>query len=104
MLLCINDTYKMICSNPLGNHTFASVKGPEEYGFLKSSLEPVWNELGELIADPTLQIDEKEYDLNIVFGSDYKAIYCTCLYMYMYIYMCQTLVLHVHRQNVTYQH
>jgi hypothetical protein len=31
------------------NHTFASVRGPEEYEFLKACFEPVWRELQELI-------------------------------------------------------
>ena len=42
-----------ICMQPytLGNRTFASVKGPEEYDFLKISFQPVWKQLGDLIAD-----------------------------------------------------
>ena len=34
----------------VGNHTFASVKGEEDYDFLKAC--PVWEEVGEVIAHP----------------------------------------------------
>ena len=64
----------------LGNHTYASVRGPEAYEFLKASFEPVWKELGELIADPTVHIKDHDYRLNIVFGSDYKVHTHTCKY------------------------
>ncbi|CAI7989297.1 hypothetical protein GBAR_LOCUS175, partial [Geodia barretti] len=54
------------------NHTFASVKGPEEYEFLKACFEPVWRELQELIEYPFLCINGTQIQLDIVFGSDYK--------------------------------
>jgi hypothetical protein len=57
----------------IGNHTFASVRGPEQYDFLKACFEPVWKELQDLIADPHLVICGKEVHLDIVFGSDYKV-------------------------------
>lgn len=56
-----------------GNHTFASVKGPQEYSFLKASLEPVWEELNELIRNPSITHNGRDISLNIVFGSDYKV-------------------------------
>ena len=69
--LCIlTKLLKLIC---LGNHTFASVKGPEDYNFLKASFEPVWKELGDLIADPFVYVKGKEYQHDIVCGSDYKV-------------------------------
>ena len=55
------------------NHTFASVKGPEEYEFLKACFEPVWRELQELIEYPFLCINGTQIQLDIVFGSDYKV-------------------------------
>ena len=73
-----------------GNHTFASVKGPEVYEFLKAALDPVWEDLGELIADPYVDIDRHQYHLNIVFGSDYKV------YQYMYMYSIHALYTYMH--------
>jgi len=61
-----------------GNHTFASVKGPEEYTFLKAALDPVWKEIQELIDQPSVVVSGREIQLNIVFGSDYKVWYKTC--------------------------
>ena len=49
------------------------MKGPEDYNFLKASFEPVWKELGDLIADPFVYVKGKEYQLDIVCGSDYKV-------------------------------
>ena len=59
----------------LGNHTFASLRGPEDYDFLKAGFEPVWKELQDLIADPFVYVEGKEYNLNIVFWSDYKVCF-----------------------------
>ena len=56
-----------------GNHTFASVRGAEEYEFLKACFEPVWEELNELISNPKLSVNGSEVELDIVFGSDYKV-------------------------------
>jgi hypothetical protein len=52
---------------------FASVRGPEEYEFLKACFEPVWRELQELIQHPFLCINGTQIQLDIVFGSD---LYC----------------------------
>ena len=57
----------------VGNHTFSSVKGQEDYDFLKVCFEPVWEEVGEVIAHPILYIKEEQYSLDIVLGSDYKV-------------------------------
>lgn len=65
----------------VGNHTFASVKGPEDYDFLKSCFQPVWEEIGEVISHPNITVMDEQCTLNIVFGSDYKVL-CTCTYMY----------------------
>ena len=56
-----------------GNHTFASVKGPEEYNFLKASFAPAWKQLGDLIRDPYVYVEGNKIHLNIIFGSDYKV-------------------------------
>ena len=64
--------------NTIGNHTYASVKGPEDYDFLKASFEPVWEEVGEVISNPVVEIREHHYTLDIVFGSDYKVLYNAC--------------------------
>ena len=70
-----------------GNHTFASVKGPEEYEFLKAALDPVWENLAELIADPYIHIDGHQY--HIVFGSDYK-VYTVHVHACMHIHAFYT--------------
>ena len=49
-----------------GNHTFASVRGPEEYEFLKACFEPVWRELQELIQHPFIYINGREIQLEII--------------------------------------
>lgn len=58
--------------NTIGNHTYASVKGPEEYDFLKASFGPVWEEVGEIMSNPMVEI------FDIVFGSDYKVLCSAC--------------------------
>ena len=75
-------------------HTFASVKGPEEYDFLKTSFEPVWKQLGNLIRVPYVYVEDKEI---IVFGSDYKV--CFSVYICNHdwlkqgqLYLCLCLV------------
>ena len=57
----------------VGNHTFASVRGHETFEFLRDSLAPVWNEVGELTANPTLCVNDVQYSLQVVFGADYKV-------------------------------
>ena len=54
------------------------------------TLDPVWEDLGELIADPYVDIDGHQYHLNIVFGSDYKV------YQYMYMYSIHALYTYMH--------
>ena len=39
-----------------GNHTYASVKGREEYSFLKACFKPVWEEVEEVIANPVIDM------------------------------------------------
>ena len=70
----------------IGNHTYASVKGVEDYDFLKACFAPVWEEVGELIANPVVYLEGQEYQLNIVFGSDYKVslIKNTCIIPIVY--------------------
>ena len=38
-----------------------------------SSFGPVWEEVGEVISNPVVEIREEHYTLDIVFGSDYKV-------------------------------
>ena len=55
------------------NHTFATVKGPEDYAFLKACFVPVWEEIDELISHPVVNVNGRQHTLNIVFGADYKV-------------------------------
>ena len=97
-----------ICMQPYtpGNHTFASVKGPEEYEFLNISFQPVWKQLGDLIADPFVYVEGKEIHLKIVFGSDYKVCFRTfncsiSIYIFKYIQFLATMT-GLNKANSTY--
>ena len=59
----------------LGNHTFAAVKGSESYELLSSAFAPVFQELNEAIVNPCVEINGVHYELDLVFGSDYKVCY-----------------------------
>ena len=69
--------YMYVCTHArhmhVGNHTFASVRGHETFEFLRDSLAPVWNEVGELTSNPTLCVNDVQYSLQVVFGADYKV-------------------------------
>ena len=52
--------YMHVCNIHTSNHTCATVKGPEEYDFLKTCFEPVWKQLGDLIAAPFVYVEGKE--------------------------------------------
>ena len=67
--------------NPTGNHTYASAKGHETYEFLRDCFAPVWDEVAELIANPVIRVNEGDYTLKVVCGSDYKV------YVHMYIHV-----------------
>ena len=58
-----------------GNHTFTAVRGHESYELLSAAFFPVFEEINEALADPCIIVDEVEWELDIVFGSDYKV--CT---------------------------
>ena len=56
----------------IGNHTFAAVKGAENF-YLKKCFAPVWQELARIILNPTIIVGERVLELNFVFGADYKV-------------------------------
>ena len=76
-ILCI---YLITVINPTGNHTYASARGHETYEFLRDCFAPVWDEVAELIANPVIRVNEGDYTLEVVCGSNY-------MYMYMYIHI-----------------
>ena len=47
----------------------------ESYELLSAAIFPVFEELNEGLADPYIAVDGVEWELDIVFGSDYKV--CT---------------------------
>ena len=51
------------------------MRGHESYELLSAAFFPVFEELNEALADPYIIVDGVEWELNIVFGSDYKV--CT---------------------------
>ena len=69
--VCMHTCTPYTCRKP---HPFASVRGHETFEFLRDSLVPVWNEVGELTSHPTLCINDRQYmySLPVVFGTDYK--------------------------------
>ena len=76
MYMYITATNRLIAVT--GNHTYASVKGSEEYSFMKACFKLVWEEVGEVIANRVIDISGKEYHMNFVFGSDYKVASTYC--------------------------
>ena len=58
-------------------HTFTAVRGHESYELLSVAFLPMFEELNEAVVDPYIIIDGVEWELDIVFGSDYMTIICT---------------------------
>jgi len=50
------------------------VRGHESYELLSSALSPVFEELNAALADPYILIDGVRWELDIIFGSDYKVV------------------------------
>ena len=72
-----------------GNHTLASVRGPEDYEFLKACFAPVWEELQDLVTNPHVKAHGSDVQLNIVFGADYK-VSCYNVLANVYIWITNT--------------
>jgi len=49
------------------------VRGHESYKLLSAAFLPVFEELSEAVVDPYIIVDEVEWELDIVYGSDYKV-------------------------------
>ena len=61
------------CTLSIGNHTYATARGSESHEFLRDCFSPVWIEVSELIQNPVVTVDDVQYELQIVCGSDYKV-------------------------------
>ena len=59
----------------IGNHTFAVIKGAEEYVLLKEGLSPVLRQVNDLIEGHALELQGTIYELNVVLGGDYKVLH-----------------------------
>ena len=57
-----------------GNHTIAVVKGEEKYGTLKESFQNVFDEINALNRSKKLTIDDRDYNVELFLGGDYKFI------------------------------
>ena len=57
----------------IGNHTFAVIRGVEEYEMLAKGLQDVLNEVNYLINNPYLLVCDKLVELTFFLGSDYKV-------------------------------
>ena len=49
------------------------MRGHESYELLSVAFSPVFQELNEALVDPYVIIDGVEWQLDMVFGSDYKV-------------------------------
>lgn len=56
-----------------GNHTFAIIRGIEQYQFLKDGLAPVLKEINELIEGRIVEVDGEMIELTFMLGGDYKV-------------------------------
>ena len=52
----------------------AAVRGHESYELLSSAFSPVFEELNAALAEPYIMIDGVKWELDIVFGSNYKVL------------------------------
>ena len=57
-----------------GNHTFAVVRGMENYHLLKDGFKPVLQEIQELIKKKVVEVKGEIYELDFFLGGDYKVI------------------------------
>ena len=64
--------------NYKGNHTFAIIRGIEQYQFLKDGLAPVLKEINELIESRIVEVDREMVELTFMLGGDYKV---KCMYL-----------------------
>ena len=61
-------------SQNLGIHTFAVLRGTENYEVLRDGLKPVIDEINELIDKGSVVLSNKRVvDVNIFLGGDYKV-------------------------------
>jgi hypothetical protein len=68
-------SFPSLCDDVLagsGNHTFAAVKICEKYEELKSALEPVFEEINEVISNGTIRVNSTTVRLQCLLGSDLK--------------------------------
>lgn len=65
--------YLKYYSNLTGNHTFAVIRGNEDYDRMKNGFEPVLIEINHLVDVRMIEVDGTIYELNVVLGGDYKV-------------------------------
>ena len=58
----------------MGNHTFAVIRGNEEYSLLKNGLAPVLHEINDLVEAKVIDMNGELVELTIYLGGDYKVI------------------------------
>lgn len=57
----------------IGNHTFAVIRGAENYDLIEAGLKPVLKEINELIENKIIEVNGDIHELSIVLGGDYKV-------------------------------
>ena len=58
----------------IGVHTIAVLQGIEKYETLKEGYAPVLQEINSLINDNFIEVLGVRYELNFLFGGDYKVM------------------------------
>lgn len=70
----------------IGNHTFAVIRGKEEYSLFKNGLEPVLDEINDLLRNKLVTVNGDMVELIFYLGGDYKvnddSLFCTFTFMY----------------------
>ena len=60
----------------VGNHTFAILRGAENYTLIKEGLRPIIDEINSLIEQKVVEVDGEIIELKFYLGGDYKV----CMY------------------------
>lgn len=63
----------------VGNHTFAVLRGAENYTVMKEGLCPVIEEINSLIERKVVEVGEEIIELKFYLGGDYKV----CIIMFI---------------------
>ena len=60
-------------------HTFAVAKGTESYDLLSGRMKEVMEEINQLVRQKWVEVEGKQWPLDVVFGGDYKVKCNICM-------------------------